>query len=53
MCPERVSVGEEGEGHSVLTDRRGAGTKSGESGSRIWRPHLPRKKLTNFTQLIR
>ena len=36
MSPERVSVGEEGEGHSMLKDRKqkGAGTNSGESGPR-------------------
>ena len=37
MSPERVSVGEEGEGHSVLMDRKhkkNAGTNSEKSGAR-------------------
>ena len=36
MSPERVSVGEEGEGHSMLMDRKhkSAGPNSGESGVR-------------------
>ena len=41
MSPERVSVGEEGEGHSMLKDQKqkgAAGTSSGESLVRgIWR----------------
>ena len=36
MSPERVSVGEEGEGHYMSMDRKqkGAGTNSGESGAK-------------------
>ena len=39
MSPERVSVGEEGQGHSMLMDqkqkkKKSAGTNSGESGAR-------------------
>ena len=38
MSSERVSGGEEGEGHSMLMDRKqkSAGTNSGESVRGIW-----------------